>query len=477
MSTTRRGASPPRSWPQHLNHKERKMVMQQSSIFDDGGPSNASIYDPRRQREVLWNVNKQAQAEFVPNLEMPTAQQIKIAHSGGHGLICGDGISERDAKRKSELQLLPGGHAASSSKEGRDFWEASRAFGAAASKGDRMTFNGATTVPPKNTNIEAARVLRQRQHNSTVFGADFDPSTKARSAEGFDHGWHEGINLEDSLIPANANFLAHPVKANRDAEKSAAERFHGNLHSREVEGEMHERKKFEPPEDPRRHKEKNFSDIFGPVDPNLHRKKVVQREEALGTYPADHYHIKSEISARNLTGHRSDDFKTARERKMHNMFGNEHHVFGSGMTANLAEVPERRSSAINEFVACSAIRDGMSQAAEVLREQRAMPASSRPQTHHGRKVQELSGNGYVSQLSEKDYVQSSKARQLGILKNQDDGSWVTHAGQKAWRGAQGEIIVGPSEKMLNGAVDDMPRELPGYGPADTRKQLELRGNF
>eukprot|EP00392_Amoebophrya_sp_AT5.2_P015093 g15284.t1 len=478
------------AWPKALTAKERNQVMNQSSIFDTSGPSPASVYDVRRQREVLWDLNSKRK-EFVPNLNLPTAHQIKIAQSSGHNLICGEKIAEKDRESKEKLdvpvdQLAP----TQGMKEDRRFWEGTGAF-MATGKHDRMSFAGVTTVPPPKMHQLAPGELRTKNYESHVFGdpayssASEDVASRSAYSKAISATSRGQVAQMEDLIPANANFLAHARPKER------------------------------------------------PVPPDQQRKRVSQREEAIGTYGMHFSDGRAEIATRNLTNCKYDGFTSARERKLHNMYTNEHNVFGpqdgKGKGGEPYElVPDkRRMSGVNETLACGYL-DHMSQRALINRDQRlgANKASLDPTevapgigatsaASHGRKMRDLGGNGYVSQLPEKEYVQETKARQLeratdakSKARNTSEirpGIGIRHAfrllasnasgrflllvkltaertkkaelqGHTAVRDAQGNTFVAPDVET-RGA---MKSPVEGVGVAETgadRKRLELQGSY
>jgi len=76
-----------------LNARQRKQVHMHSTIFDDGGPTNKSVYLKEQQRELHDTVRSaiRTKAETQPKLELPSAADIQCTQNAGHGVVMPSG--------------------------------------------------------------------------------------------------------------------------------------------------------------------------------------------------------------------------------------------------------------------------------------------------------------------------------------------------------------------------------------------------
>jgi hypothetical protein len=80
---------------QPMTHRDRKLVYNTSSIFEDNGPTTKSNYDPKRQREILLLERSKVEEKFIPRLTSFPAKDIKQSHAQGHGLITGKDLHSK----------------------------------------------------------------------------------------------------------------------------------------------------------------------------------------------------------------------------------------------------------------------------------------------------------------------------------------------------------------------------------------------
>ncbi|CAD7954874.1 unnamed protein product [Amoebophrya sp. A25] len=467
--------------PQELSARQRSLVHNESSIFSADGPHTGSIYNANRQREILSAVDekKRVTQTHKPSIDVPTAREIKVAHSSGHNLVCGDGLDERHS-RAEQLDVPP--HERCGRWENSSFWEGSEAFRGKT----RLTWTGKVGPPKSGPEISAAE-RKQRSGNSVVFGGQGQQIAGGSSPSGQRRTPHD-----EGLHAADAYFLTHQTKVSQEGNAaSASDRFQKELHrEHELRSQdvLQQAKRLEPAESERRKVEKNYSDIFGAAPPAP--AKVGRREETtlgMGSW----LDPKHELAYRNVVGHTTDAAMniSARERKNRNIFHSDSAITGSAKSRELVE--QRRSegnytSAIHEHCPDG----GMSQQAVLAREkalriarQQGGAGLKEPLTHHGRNIAELSGHGYASQLTEKDYIGTLTERHNNVQQDQDHPGWTTHGAQKAYFGAKGEMYVTPDydREVHSGGRTSSPgmeaHAIPdGKKHHATRKEAELRGS-
>lgn len=85
--------APPNPPAPELSHRARALIFNHSSVFDVGGPSDTSNYDPQRQRQIFREESDKAHMQFRPNLNMENAKDTRQMQNAGHGLVTGEGRS------------------------------------------------------------------------------------------------------------------------------------------------------------------------------------------------------------------------------------------------------------------------------------------------------------------------------------------------------------------------------------------------
>lgn len=313
-----------------MSARQRKHIYMHSTIFEANGPAPRSVYAPSRQHELynnfsdkLGTVNKGRQ----PELDMPTALDMKTTHNAGHNAVLPGGsqdVVKANTSRMGREVVVHDGEAApvvkAAEKERetipKEFWATSTTLQWHDTRNERCRSGNQV-----DRQSMAAQELKRQELSSEMFG-------KARLTEPSD----TKASARKQLMPDSADYLRldsslHAPKPGQSPTngQEARSRLHQNLASsvhntmpapeHDQQGPIQVPPQGDDPSNmPRRRQEKNFSDLFGA---QMGERKEVRghREEVTGTQTLSFLDPRCEIANRNKEHWRGDEVDSPTRRK------------------------------------------------------------------------------------------------------------------------------------------------------------------
>mmetsp|Transcript_42660 Transcript_42660/g.110286 ORF Transcript_42660/g.110286 Transcript_42660/m.110286 type:complete len:486 (+) Transcript_42660:74-1531(+) len=402
-----------------LSARQRKHVHMHSSIFSTDGPTTKSVYAPARQQELYKDVSRTLRANNIapPEIQMPSAADIKCTQNAGHGAVLPGGGQENQRalrpgpagrpagvgpspRTTSECLVYDGEPHNVVRASGRDseaipkeFWNCSvnlqwhdtrneqcRQRGQAAREGrsaqecKRHEFSSEIFGKPRNTTASTSNA-KQELLADTANPLECDSALFGRKEEHGHHRERMQRNLTNSVQSTMAR--QEPVEAAPMVENEA------------------------PAGRDRRRQEKNFSDLFGTE--MRERRAIYEREEILCANNCSFLDSRGEIASRNKQHWRQADGAASD----HKQAEQSSHLFhGSGGTARPISSPEQQQ-AIRSERTCWDTAAVMEASSEIARRQRTRDhtkeyGEDQATTHLMRKQEMMSSQQVMRNMQELD---------------------------------------------------------------------------